>query len=1080
MKSGFTFIFCLIASMCFSQLSDFNLSVTATDETCSGNGAIEMTVSNTTSGATIIYNLYLLPDTTAPIAQTSENAFNGLEAGDYLVEAIQVLGSEENIQQQNVTIENLFSELDFELSGSAGCESMGSITVNVTSGTAEFYEIFSGPVTVPPQTGNTFTDLPTGSYLVRVYDPCGNALAKTYSLFPPNNDLDISSTTLPAVYTSCDEVTVISTLTAEENFPLIYPLTITYTVTPSSGTPVETYTQTVTEGDLSEIEISTIVTLYDDLPFEVSILVEDTCGNQFTSEELLDPAPTILLSDIVNEVCGSYIKLFVNGFMPPYTVSFDEYPDDFDPVASNSNYPGPYTETSITFGDTDMSVPIGDYTLTLTDACGRSSTASITVEDLNEDPDPPIVNAGNNTCDPSTGELSISIADKDVVSVVFISAPDPFEFELPYDASELIDGGIYLNYDLPIGDYIILVTDNCGYEHYVEVTIPEFVQMDIFSFSTPSCDTGSGTLRISSPYGFLTSIIITAAPADFTEPLPYDYSAAITSGGVFYVGSLPSGFYAFEAIDECGYEYTAGATVESYYPNPNAYILDKNCGSFDVGINDTDESVTNRSWWFQKYFPESNAWGHPYSGVTYTEGDVPNENNAIEIENESMIYNIFLIGEFRIIKVFQPYNNIDPSYFCMDILGSFTITSELVINDVFDLNCGNMGSTNDVYFDVLGVEPFNFSITAPYVYDNGTSNIFYDLDPGIYEFKIEDACGSIKNTTINLENLAPLARANTPDNIVECVNDGSSNATFDLSTQNGQILGGQNPDDYTITYHLSQSDADTGDNPLPYLYTNNSSPQTVYARVAHNTLDFCPATTSFEITVGTVPQLSPDEFISICEGGSVLLTADPGYSAYEWSTGATTNAIAITDSGTYTVSVKNEYDNFYCEAIKTFTVVSSSIATIENIETTDWSSTDNSITVYVSGIGDYQYSLDGINYQDSNSFTNLEPGAYTVYVMDLNGCGVVSEEAFLLNYPKFFTPNGDGHNDLWRINFAANEPKIEIIIFDRYGKLITSFGSQDYGWDGTYNGHNMPSSDYWFVVNRADGTTHRGHFTLKR
>ena len=68
---------------------------------------------------------------------------------------------------------------------------------------------------------------------------------------------------------------------------------------------------------------------------------------------------------------------------------------------------------------------------------------------------------------------------------------------------------------------------------------------------------------------------------------------------------------------------------------------------------------------------------------------------------------------------------------------------------------------------------------------------------------------------------------------------------------------------------------------------------------------------------------------------------------------------------------------------------------------------------------------------------------------------------------------------MW-IKFSKNEPNLEIYIFDRQGKFITQFGPADFGWDGTYNGKQLPSTDYWFLVKRENGTEHRGHFSLKR
>ena len=83
-------------------------------------------------------------------------------------------------------------------------------------------------------------------------------------------------------------------------------------------------------------------------------------------------------------------------------------------------------------------------------------------------------------------------------------------------------------------------------------------------------------------------------------------------------------------------------------------------------------------------------------------------------------------------------------------------------------------------------------------------------------------------------------------------------------------------------------------------------------------------------------------------------------------------------------------------------------------------------------------------------------------------------------YNNFFTPNGDGVNDLWKIDFSIFEEGIELRIFDRYGKFLKQLFGEDPGWDGTFNGHNQIADDYWFVVTRANGKEYRGHFALKR
>ena len=82
-------------------------------------------------------------------------------------------------------------------------------------------------------------------------------------------------------------------------------------------------------------------------------------------------------------------------------------------------------------------------------------------------------------------------------------------------------------------------------------------------------------------------------------------------------------------------------------------------------------------------------------------------------------------------------------------------------------------------------------------------------------------------------------------------------------------------------------------------------------------------------------------------------------------------------------------------------------------------------------------------------------------------------------YPKFFTPNGDGYNDVWKIQLSEKEANLTVKIFDRFGKLLKALDNTT-GWNGTFNGRELPSTDYWFTVIRADGKEYRGHFALKR
>ena len=129
-------------------------------------------------------------------------------------------------------------------------------------------------------------------------------------------------------------------------------------------------------------------------------------------------------------------------------------------------------------------------------------------------------------------------------------------------------------------------------------------------------------------------------------------------------------------------------------------------------------------------------------------------------------------------------------------------------------------------------------------------------------------------------------------------------------------------------------------------------------------------------------------------------------------------------------------------------------------------------------------SISGIWYPTTISQT----GTYVFTPFEDQCAESVSVEIKVIKYPKFFTPNGDSQNDYWNINGFSEVHQAKIQIFDRYGKLIKLLKAPGPGWDGTYNGNNMPTNDYWFKVlyqvPELNGSyvakEFRSHFTLKR
>jgi gliding motility-associated-like protein len=128
----------------------------------------------------------------------------------------------------------------------------------------------------------------------------------------------------------------------------------------------------------------------------------------------------------------------------------------------------------------------------------------------------------------------------------------------------------------------------------------------------------------------------------------------------------------------------------------------------------------------------------------------------------------------------------------------------------------------------------------------------------------------------------------------------------------------------------------------------------------------------------------------------------------------------------------------------------------------------------------YEYSIDGVNYQNNALFTSVSKGNYVAYIRNTSNCEYASYTFTILDYPTFFTPNGDGSNDVWKVDGLDSYPLSTIYIFDRYGKLLKQIDANSVGWNGNFNGTPLPADDYWFRLMLNDNQIVNGHFSLKR
>lgn len=845
------FLSFFLSQTAYSQLSNFVLNVTKTDESCTGNAALFFNATNTTPGSIMVYRIYKLPDVINTIAVVSVNTFGGLTSGTYRVVATQTLGASSGTQQQDITILDTRTNVTYEVtSAPINCDT-GTINVNVLTGSPVSYEIISGPITVPPQPSNVFTNLTAGTYNIRVNDACGEGIVQTYTLTfsnPPN--LTIQPPVTDCKLDSCNSISLSYLITASNPAAIRYPLVVEVTVfPPSGGTPI-VQSQTIASGNAAALSVSNIIPFYYGQLYTYVIKVTDVCGNIYVRNGNRINLQLVAGAEQTYSNCIKGIRLGVCNFLPPYNVTFISAPAGFNPVTYNSTHPGPFTSEGTNYTSTPGNeIPNGTYVIQVTDACNKTVNCQVVVRDVEPlysiliepttcdintflqipaDRDrgpfittavitsstanlgspipydvssqisggiliiqlppgtytvqgmdvcghpysytvvmPPkafIVNATpNNITGCSTnglGGIRVTSAGSSLATVIITAAPAAFSQPLPYSATFLIPPTgttSILIPNLPVGNYTLTVTDTCNNSYVKNVTIVANVSTSpLIFYDKKGCGENYDSIALESPNGALQTVIITAAPASFPFNLPYTVSFNIATNGIFYMNSFPQGSYTFYSKDVCNIERTSTYNLIGYHQVENIQILG-NCGSFDLYMNFTDNTAGQApDYWLQKFNPVTNQWVHPLTDAVFPPGSIPNATNSYRLFGSVMNYNIAAVGSFRILTRFSYYaNGVNTSATCVQTIKTFDYTGQLKIVSAYAIPCVNGGSQVFIFAD--GTAPLHYSITTknslPFLIDNGTSNSFNNLQPGTYNFRVQDICGNIVNRLFDINTL---------------------------------------------------------------------------------------------------------------------------------------------------------------------------------------------------------------------------------------------------------------------------------------------------------------------------------------
>ena len=377
----------------------------------------------------------------------------------------------------------------------------------------------------------------------------------------------------------------------------------------------------------------------------------------------------------------------------------------------------------------------------------------------------------------------------------------------------------------------------------------------------------------------------------------------------------------------------------------------------------------------------------------------------------------------------------------LDDLTTTIITNykpEFVVKYYQNLTDATLGNANTL--------PNNWSYNTDITIYVRVENGFCSLEIQPIEFKL--------GTTLNL-----LTNEATPPSI--CDDDLDAIKSVNLKTFEPFFT---TDNSVSITYFNSENDAKNNVNPISSTQ-NITSTGSYFLRFEK--ANSCPNWAKITINI-KAPKASTDlQNKTICKNTTTEVDAGTNFIYYKWSDGTEGETLhnATYGIGTHYVELTSKNGCVYKQY---FTISEAAAPVIDSVI-----EQGNSITVNVSGgTAPYEYSLDQINWQNSNVFYNLNRGIQKVYVRDSKKCSITEYEFSIIKLLNAITPNGDGLNDVLDYSDLRVKKEVKILIFDRFGKKIFSNeNSTSYIWDGTENGRPLPSGSYWYILEWTEPDT---------
>jgi gliding motility-associated-like protein len=325
--------------------------------------------------------------------------------------------------------------------------------------------------------------------------------------------------------------------------------------------------------------------------------------------------------------------------------------------------------------------------------------------------------------------------------------------------------------------------------------------------------------------------------------------------------------------------------------------------------------------------------------------------------------------------------------------------------------------------------------------DNSTADTFAIASSGVYWVKMTDSCVEHTDTFVALIN--PAMSLELGNDTLICPGRSVVLRNKYVNTITMQYIWNTGSTDTAITV------SDTG----RYILTLSK--------------DICIASDTIRIGRKPTHNVYIGKDTSICENTNIVLrcNSQPAGTQYYWSNGSTADNITTNGEGLYTLYTDNEG----CSATDSIWITNLRLPIVDlgndtSICFPDYISIPRAV---IKGTGYSFLWSDGRT--DSARVIDNE-GRYKLRLTNICGVAEDSIEVQAGNcsiwFPKAFSPNGDGRNDVAHlIGDISNVSRFRIIIYNRWGQNVYTSDDVWQGWDGSFKGKQAESGTYYYMIN---------------